>query len=70
MTHAFFKAVNIFWLGLKTLHRTILQTCRLSTSDSDISPFWFNSPRLSVSVNNVPMFVKVSDAPHKTPRLR
>ena len=62
MTHSFFIAVNKFWLGLKTSHRTILQTCRLSPSDVEISPFYFNSPRLPVSANNLPGFEKISNA--------
>ena len=62
MTHSFFIAVNNFWLGLKTSHGTILQTCRLSPSDGDISPFWFNSLRLPMSVNNPPVFEKLLDA--------
>ena len=63
MTHSVFIAVNNFKLGLKTLHRTISQICLLSPSDGKISPFWFNSPRLPVSVNNLPVFEKISDAP-------
>ena len=38
MTHSSFIAVYNFWLWLKTLHRTILQTCRLSPSNEEISP--------------------------------
>ena len=65
MTHSFFVAVNKFKLELKTLHGTILQICRLSQSDREISPFWFNSPRLHVSANNLPVFEKISDAPRQ-----
>ena len=56
----FLVAVNNFWLGLKTLHRTILQACRLSPSDGQISPFWINSPRLPVSGNNLPILESIS----------
>ena len=62
MIHSFFMAVNNFWLGLKTSHRTILQTYCLSPSGVEISSFWFNSPRLLVSANNLPVFEKFSDA--------
>ena len=65
MTQSFFIAVNKFWLELKTSHQTILQACRLSPSNGEISPFWFNSPRLSVSANNLPVFEKLSNAPHQ-----
>ena len=61
----FFIAVNNFWLGLKTSHQTVLHTCRLSTSDRKISPFWFSPPRLLVSANNFPVFEKISDAPRQ-----
>ena len=63
MTLPFFIAVNNFCLGLKTLHQTILQTCRLSPSDGENSTFWFNFPRLPVNANNLPVFEKISDAP-------
>ena len=62
MTYTFFVAVNDFWQGLKTSYRTILQICRLSPSDGEVSPFWFNSPRLPVSGNNLPVFEKILDA--------
>ena len=65
MTHSFFTAANNFWLKLKTSHRTILQTCHLSPSDGEISPFWFNSPRLPLSANNLLVSGKNSDAPRK-----
>ena len=65
MTHTFFIAVNNFKLRLKPSHRTILQTCRLSPSDKEISPFWFISPRLTVSANNFPVFGNFSDAPRQ-----
>ena len=54
----FFIAVNNFWLGLKTSHRTILQTCCLSPSDGEISPFWFNTSRLPASANDIRIFEK------------
>ena len=62
MVHCFFIGVNNFWLGLKIVHRTILQTCGLSPSDGEISPFWFNSPGLLVNANNLPVFEKISGA--------
>ena len=65
MTHSFFIAVNNFWLGLKISHRTILQTCRLSPSDGEISPFRFTSPRLPMSANNLPVFEKISNSPRQ-----
>ena len=65
MTQSFFIAVNKFWLELKTSHQTILQACRLSPSNGEISPFWFNSPRLPVSANNLPVIRKISDAPRQ-----
>ena len=54
--------VNNFQLRLKPSHRTILQTCRLSLSDGEISLFWFISLRLPVSGNNLPVFENFSDA--------
>ena len=65
MTHTFLIAVNKFQLRLKPSRQTILQTCRLSPSDGEISPFWFISSRLPVSANNLPVFEKFSDAPHQ-----
>ena len=52
MAHSFI-AVNNFWL------------CRLSPSDGEISLFWFNSPRLTVSANNLPVLEKHSEAPRQ-----
>ena len=62
ITKAVFIAVNNFQLRLKPSHQTILQTYRLSPSDGEISPFRFISPRLPVSVNNLPVFEIFSDA--------
>ena len=45
------------------LHKKILQTCCLSPSDGEIFPFWFSSPRLPVSANDLHVFEKISDAP-------
>ena len=47
----FFIAVNNFSLRLKPSHRTILQTCRPSPSDEEISSFWFISPRLVSNIS-------------------
>ena len=65
MTHIFFIAVNNYWLRLKPSHRTILQTYRLSPSDGEIFTFWFISPRLTVSANNLPVLENISDAPRQ-----
>ena len=58
-------------MRLKPLHRTILQTCRLSPSDGEISPFWLISPCLPVNANNVPVInLPVNTLPAKTHRLK
>ena len=46
-------------------HRSILQTCRLSLSNEEISPFWFTSPLLPVNANNLPVFKNFSEAPRQ-----
>ena len=70
MAHTFFIAENNFYLRLKPLHWTILQTHRLFPSDGEIFPFWFISPRLPVSANNSPVFEIFQTLPAKTPRLK
>ena len=65
MTHSFLRVVNNFWLRLKLSDRTILQICRHSPSDEKISTFWFNSPHLPVSANNLPVFENILDAPRQ-----
>ena len=54
MTHYFFIAINNLWLGLKTSHR-----------DVEISPFWCCSPRLPMSVNNLPDLEKSLEVPRQ-----
>ena len=65
MTHSSFIAVYNFWLWLKALDQTILQNCRLSLSDEEISQFWLNFPGLLVSANNLPVLEYFSDAPRQ-----
>ena len=42
-----------------------LQTCQLSPSDGEISPFWLISPRLPVRAQNLPVFAKLSQSPRE-----
>ena len=65
MTHTFFIVVNNFKLRLKPYHRNVLQTCRLSVSNEEISRFWFISPHLPVNANNLPVFENFPDAPRQ-----
>ena len=70
MIHTFFIAENNFYLRLKPSHRTIAQTRRLPPSGGEISPFWFISPRLPVSANNLSVFEIFQTLPAKTHRLK
>ena len=54
---------------MKSLHRTILQTRRLSPSNREISPFWLISLRLSVSAINLSVFEIFQTLPAETPHL-
>ena len=65
MTHTFFIAVNNFKLRLKPYHRNVLQTCRLSPSNQEVSQFWFISPHVPVNANNLPVSENFSDAPRQ-----
>ena len=70
MTQTFFIAENNFYLRLEPSQQTVLQTCRLSPSDGEISLFWFISPHIPVSANNLPVFEIFQMLPPKTPCLK